>query len=85
MEMQTMFEQIKGHVNGFTVTLLALFVVSEILGSNDRVKASSIYGIIKTLLATLKDQVWPMALKADPVQVTVVTPEATPAPVQAPV
>lgn len=48
----------------FSIPLLivtVLLLASEFLGTNEKVKASSIYGVIRALINTLKDQVWPKA------------------------
>lgn len=64
MDFQTMIAQMKGHFTVESVVLLVLLIASEVLGTNDSIKASSIYGLAKAVLMTIKDQVWPQPTPA---------------------
>lgn len=59
MDFNTVIQNVEAHINVLSITLLVLLITSEILGSNPNIKASSIYGVIKVLLQTVVDQVWP--------------------------
>lgn len=59
MDLTQLVQQLSGHVSVVNVVLFLLLVVSEVLGTVDSVKASSIFMVIKALLTTIKEQVWP--------------------------
>lgn len=60
MDINGMVQALEQHSTPLMVVFFVLWVVSEILGSNDSIKASGIYGIVKAVLMTLKDQIFPM-------------------------
>lgn len=59
MDFNSMITSMKGQVTPVSAVLFVLLVISEFLGANEKVKASAIYGIVKSVLMTIKDQVWP--------------------------
>lgn len=59
MDVSQVFDQVKNHVTPITIAMFVLFVVSEILGTKENIKASSIYSLLKALVNTLIDQVMP--------------------------
>lgn len=78
MDITTVFALVKSNVNPLTVTLLVLFIASEVMGSKDNIKASSFYGVFKAMLGAAIEQVKPtpvLAPAAAPAQVAA-TPQA---------
>lgn len=59
MDFATVLAILKGNVNVLTVVVLVLFIASEVLGSNERIKANSVYNILKSMLMTVIDQIKP--------------------------
>ncbi len=59
MDISILLSEIKGNINWGTITVLGLLIISEFIGANDKIEASSIYGVFKAMLKTLKEQVWP--------------------------
>lgn len=59
MNIGSLISQISGHITVFNATIVALLIISEVLGSVDSIKSSAIYGVFKALVSTLKDQVLP--------------------------
>lgn len=64
MNLNEALQYVIAHITPFNVLLLVLLIASEVLGTNDNIKASSIYGVLRSLIFTLKDQVWPRSTAA---------------------
>jgi hypothetical protein len=62
--MQDLIAYVSQNVTPFNVILLVLFIASEILGTVESVKASSLFGVGRKLLVTLKDEVVPQKTDA---------------------
>jgi amino acid transporter len=67
-DFNAILEVLKTNVTPVSIVLALLLLVSEFLGTNEKVKASSIYGVIKALLATAKDEVFPKKDETPPQQ-----------------
>jgi hypothetical protein len=84
MDFTTMLAEAKGNFTPAVIFLLVFALGSEVMGSNDNIKASSWYGLLKALGQTIKEQLWPkpvaapVALPAAPAAAPVAVPAATP-------
>lgn len=69
MDITEMLVTLKGQFTPVNVILFVLLIASEVIGTNENIKNSSIYGVIKKVLATLKDEVWPKTQQVPPTPV----------------
>lgn len=59
MDYSQMIQTLTHQFTPLTAVFAVLFVVSEILGSNEGIKASAIFKVIVAVKDTLRDQIWP--------------------------
>lgn len=59
MDIGVMFQSLVSQFSVTNVVLFVLLIVSEILGTNESIKSSSIFVLVKNLLTSVIGQVWP--------------------------
>jgi uncharacterized alkaline shock family protein YloU len=59
MDVNMMLETLKTQVNPLTVILFILFISSEVIGAIPGIAASNVFGVIKSILYSIIEKLWP--------------------------
>lgn len=68
MDIDQILVEVGKHLTPLNVGLLISLLITTIMAENQSIKASSIYGLIRTVVLVLKDQMWPKPPVSTPVE-----------------